>query len=192
MNAVKVIVALVASIVAGGAYAWVTNQWSDLVPVYPLILAGLLYLLMIWVSKKKSTAVLLGVLLGIVAIAANLFTGMELMKKDLQADLTKTGILTGSDAEIKSAVNEFLDEYLMEMTGYKGIVGYTINLTSGEITTKTGRTVGDEESSPAGVVFQVAKFGIILLGPAIMGWRRKEEKQEEQEEVADATVSNNA
>ncbi|TQR40908.1 hypothetical protein [Paenibacillus popilliae] len=190
MNAVKVIVALVASIVAGGAYAWVTNQWSDLVPVYPLILAGLLYLLMIWVSKKKSTAVLLGVLLGIAAIAANLFTGMELLKKDLQTDLTKAGILTGSDAEIKSAVNKFLDEHLMKTTGYKGIVGYTINLTSGEITTKTGKTVGDEdESSPAGVVFQVAKFGIILLGPAIMGWRRKEEKQEE---IAGAEVSNNA
>ncbi|EPY07053.1 hypothetical protein PAALTS15_11930 [Paenibacillus alvei TS-15] len=189
MNAVKVIVALVASIVAGGAYAWVTNQWSDLVPVYPLILAGLLYLLILWVSKKKSTVISLGVLLGIVAIAANLFIGMELLKKDLQTQMTKAGSFTGSDAEIKSAVNEFLDERLMEMTGYKGIVGYTINLTSGEITTKTGRTVGDDESSPAGVVFQVAKFGIILLGPAIMGWRRKEENQEE---IAGAEVSNNA
>lgn len=189
MNAIKVIVALVASIVAGGAYAWVTNQWSDIVPIYPLILAGCLYLLMIWVSKKKSTAVLLGVLLGIVAIAANLFTGMELLKKDLQTELTQAGILTGNDAEIKSAVNEFLDKHLMETTGYKGIIGYTINLTSGEITTKTGNTVGDDESSPAGVVFQVAKFGIILLGPAIMGWRRKEEKQEE---IAGAAVSDNA
>lgn len=179
MNAVKLIIALVASIVAGGAYAWVTHNWSDIIPIYPLILAGCLYLFMIWVSKKKSTAILFGVLLSIVAIAANLFTGMELLKNDVKAELVKGGFVTGSDAQINATVNEFMDEYLLEATGYKGIVGYTVSLSIGEFTTKSGNTIADDKPSGTGIVFQIAKFGIILLGPVIMGWRRKEEKQEE-------------
>lgn len=54
VNAVKVIIALVASIVAGGAYAWVTSRWSDIIPIYPLIVAGCLYLFTIWIFKKKA------------------------------------------------------------------------------------------------------------------------------------------
>ncbi|MFD3270917.1 hypothetical protein ACE3MS_12410 [Paenibacillus dendritiformis] len=179
MNAVKVIIALVVSIVAGGAYAWVTNNWSDIIPIYPLIVAGCLYLLMIWVSKKKSTAILFGVLLSIAAIAANLFTGMALLKHDFKTEMVNAGLLTGTDAEIKNAVNEIVDEYLLEATGYEGIVGYTVSLSIGEFTTKSGNTITDDEPSATGTVFQAVKFGILLLGPVIMGWRRKEEKQEE-------------
>lgn len=179
MNAVKVIIALVVSIVAGGAYAWVTNNWSDIIPIYPLIVAGCLYLLMIWVSKKKSTAILFGVLLSIAAIAANLFTGMALLKHEFKTEMVNAGLLTGTDAEIKNAVNEIVDEYLLEATGYEGIVGYTVSLSIGEFTTKSGNTITDDEPSATGTVFQAVKFGILLLGPVIMGWRRKEEKQEE-------------
>lgn len=179
MNAVKVIIALVVSIVAGGAYAWVTNNWSDIIPIYPLIVAGCLYLLMIWVSKKKSTAILFGVLLSIAAIAANLFTGMALLKHDFKTEMVNAGLLTGTDAEIKNAVNEIVDEYLLEATGYEGIVGYTVSLSIGEFTTKSGNTITDDEPSATGTAFQAVKFGILLLGPVIMGWRRKEEKQEE-------------
>lgn len=179
MNAVKVIIALVVSIVAGGAYAWVTNNWSDIIPIYPLIVAGCLYLLMIWVSKKKSTAILFGVLLSIAAIAANLFTGMALLKHEFKTEMVNAGLLTGTDAEIKNAVNEIVDEYLLEATGYEGIVGYTVSLSIGEFTTKSGNTITDDEPSATGTAFQAVKFGILLLGPVIMGWRRKEEKQEE-------------
>ncbi|MFL1675999.1 hypothetical protein [Paenibacillus dendritiformis] len=179
MNAVKVIIALVVSIVAGGAYAWVTHNWSDIIPIYPLIVAGCLYLLMIWVSKKKSTAILFGVLLSIAAIAANLFTGMALLKHEFKTEMVNAGLLTGTDAEIKNAVNEIVDEYLLEATGYEGIVGYTVSLSIGEFTTKSGNTIADDEPSATGTVFQAVKFGILLLGPVIMGWRRKEEKQEE-------------
>ncbi|MGG3839141.1 hypothetical protein QJQ58_22110 [Paenibacillus dendritiformis] len=179
MNAVKVIIALVVSIVAGGAYAWVTHNWSDIIPIYPLIVAGCLYLLMIWVSKKKSTAILFGVLLSIAAIAANLFTGMALLKHEFKTEMVNAGLLTGTDAEIKDAVNEIVDEYLLEATGYQGIVGYTVSLSIGEFTTKSGNTIADDEPSATGTAFQAVKFGILLLGPVIMGWRRKEEKQEE-------------
>lgn len=179
MNAVKVIIALVASMVAGGAYAWVTHTWSDIIPIYPLIVAGCLYLFMIWVFKKKSTAILFGVLLSIAAIAANLFTGMALLKHEFKTEMVNAGLLTGTNAEIKDAVNEIVDEYLLEATGYKGIVGYTVSLSIGEFTTKSGNTIADDKPSGTGIVFQIAKFGIILLGPVIMGWRRKEEKQEE-------------
>ncbi|WP_374015778.1 hypothetical protein ABU162_15365 [Paenibacillus thiaminolyticus] len=179
MNAVKVIIALVASIVAGGAYAWVTGNWSDIIPIYPLIVAGCLYLFMIWVFKKKSTAILFGVLLSIAAITANLFTGMALLKHEFKTERVNAGLLTGTDAEIKDAVNEIVDEYLLEATGYQGIVGYTVSLSIGEFTTKSGNTIADDEPSAAGTVFQAVKFGILLLGPAVMGWRRKEKTQEE-------------
>ncbi|BFH71819.1 hypothetical protein J27TS7_52520 [Paenibacillus dendritiformis] len=179
MNAVKIIIALVASIAVGGAYAWVTQNWSDIIPIYPLIVAGCLYLLMIWVSKKKSTAILFGVLLSIAAIAANLFTGMELMKNDIKTELVSAGLISSNDPGVKDAVHEIMDEYLLEATGYKGIVGYTVSLSIGEFTTKSGNTIVDDEPSAAGTVFQAVKFGILLLGPVIMGWRRKEEKQEE-------------
>ncbi|WCF08475.1 hypothetical protein NDS46_00615 [Paenibacillus thiaminolyticus] len=59
---------------------------------------------------------------------------MALFKHEVTPDMVNAGVLTGTDAEIKDAVNEIVDEYLLKATGYQSIVGYTVSLSIGEFT----------------------------------------------------------
>ncbi|WP_019638181.1 hypothetical protein [Paenibacillus fonticola] len=191
---VSSIIALAILILSSAAYAWVTYNWRDIIPIFPLLLTLIIFFCVNMVAEKKGQAFILAICMSVVACAAHLFTGMELLKRDFQQELVQMEYIAADDPTLKSVANELLNEFLMESTGYDGIVGYTVSLTIGEFTGKRGQTVSDEEPGAAGAIFQIAKFGIILIGPlfAIGKSFRREEKEDTERQQEQDQEHNNA
>lgn len=182
MNLVKVLAVLVISIIVGGVYGWVGNHYTDFIPVYPFIVALIIFYAMKFILKQTGKAAMLALLFGFVAYISLIVSGFEFFKSEVRNELAQELQISTSDPELKLVANELIDGYFEEVTGYKGYIGYIVNLTAGEFTTRSSKSI-EEGPSLKGAVFEGVKFVLIVFLPLIMCMReRKKEKSEQAAE----------
>lgn len=183
MNLVKILAVLVISIIVGGVYGWVGNQYSDYIPIYPFIAAMIIYYAIKLILKNTGKAAMLALLFGFVAYVSLIVVGFESVKNEIRNEMAQDFGVSADDPELKQLAGEFIDGYLVEVTGYKGYVGYIVSLTANTVTTRGGNTYDSGEPSFIGTVFQGGKFFLVVFLPLIMCLRdRKKEKSEQATE----------
>jgi len=187
----KLFLVIILCLITGAIYGFIGSLF-DIIPLFQLVVGGLVYtfsLIMVKKIKCSIKAVILTICFGLLTYYSYFNTSFFTFNLDIEESIVEELNINTEDiseekrSELSTLVDDVSNEYLTKQTGHSGKWGYFLYNAKSSSIFRRGKLYDLEELSFIGYILEFVKMFIIVIIPGYAVYSDFKKQHEEELKV---------